>query len=839
MRFRLTESLLLVAVLLVCSSLLATDQTTTLDNDAIVQMVKWHLTPAEINAAIKRNQTNFDLSPSTVKSLTANGVSSEVLRYMFDATISGLKAPASGGATRTAVVKQSASQQPQKTPPPPTQVAVTKSPAAAQSDGTCWVHLDPQTASGSNTQYSYQFLCDSGITPSKMAIVMPVITKPTGFALEQGISEQKSSSDAKNTTFTFTFSPGADTRRLSLTVPTASIEVGSATYYIASGGIKDPGACQAAPSTAGCFVGEFMVPVPKAPPALAAAKCPGVPYFPSVATPTLNPIEADATALKGTVKGATTGTVQICAAGKPLGDPVTVGKDGSFGLTIPSGTKLTNGEAIVPQYIEPGTDGGADKFGPTSDASTVLVGDCSKATPSTGSAPVLNLSQPDTNGKVTYSGTTDSSASGSVRICVNHVPNADAKTAPIKGGKFDGGSNSFKVQANDKVVAQIVSADSPPKYSPLSTEQPVNSAGLVVGPASTSDDNKLVTSFIGGVEQSGFSSQGSNTNGFLSAYARSRFYSSSTLAPALWGRVRLLSGPLPSSVNVVAALTNPAGTITTSNLQNVGQVVDYVIGPELRLKQWGNTERISLFGGIGATSPLNSGQIQYSLQAPPADSQQCFQLVSRYPTFFANNAKNTSTNCTLVNAVTSASVSTISFAPIDRSDFLMKYGAGLRFTHTYPAKGNQAAYSGSIDISIGQDQSITGGTFHGAVFRLDAVYPLAFGASPYLYLFGSASMKTTKNVNEQPLVLSTAPAPALPLPTSVVVVPLTQPDRDFYRFGVGVNITAIFCKMTTNGCTNNSSAPASDSTTPPASSAPAKTPTKTTGAAAAAPATKP
>src|ERR1017187_703907 len=156
MRLRLISSSLLLTGLLACSSLLATGQTTTLDNDAIVQMVKWHLTPAEINTAIKRNQTNFDLSPSTVKSLTANGVSSEVLRFMFDATIGGLKAPVSGGATRTTVVKQSASQQGSKTPPTHTPIPATKLPASAQTDGTCWVHLDPQSASGDDTQYSYR-----------------------------------------------------------------------------------------------------------------------------------------------------------------------------------------------------------------------------------------------------------------------------------------------------------------------------------------------------------------------------------------------------------------------------------------------------------------------------------------------------------------------------------------------------------------------------------------------------------------------------------------------------------------------------------------------------------
>src|ERR1019366_1007111 len=95
MRIRLMSSLVVVVTLLSCASLLADDQPTVLDNDSIVQMVEWHIKEAAIVAAIGRNQTNFGLSPSTIKLLQASGVSGAVIDSMFAATKKASKASAS------------------------------------------------------------------------------------------------------------------------------------------------------------------------------------------------------------------------------------------------------------------------------------------------------------------------------------------------------------------------------------------------------------------------------------------------------------------------------------------------------------------------------------------------------------------------------------------------------------------------------------------------------------------------------------------------------------------------------------------------------------------------
>ena len=493
-------------------------------------------------------------------------------------------------------------------------------------------------------------------------------------------------------------------------------------------------------------------------------------------------------------------TVRICINDAPTTPTFTAAKDTSgsgYNFKVTS-LKVNPGDVVQAQIVTTDATTKKNTYGPLSDESPVGPCTATKGVP-VGNVPTI--AAPENRSTFASVGVRDKNQ---VRICVNGQP----ITPPLdaSGGAVQLPAGEYFV-AGQKVTAQeIVSApgDFPRKYGELSSEQKVlgyNYTGLT-------------SSFIGGVEESAFSSQNSNTNAFLSAYFRSPYYPwpSRLHGTAVWTRIRLLGAPSLSTTsnnfNIVAAIMDPNGTITQSNFQSIGQTVDYVVGPEVRLRQKdkanGITDRISLIGGVGATTPLTSTQLQYSLTAPSDDTQQCFQIVQAYPTFLANGAANTATNCTVVNAVTKNAVKTLSYTSADRSNFLVKYGAGIRLTHIYPAKSDQAPYAGNVDFLIGQDQAVTGGRFHGAVFKVDAVYPLGFGASSYMYLFGSASMKTTGNSSNASIVLGTTPNPTPPLGTSVVVLPFGQPNRDFFRIGVGLNITAIFCRLSKDGCNSAS-----------------------------------
>jgi hypothetical protein len=79
------------------------------------------------------------------------------------------------------------------------------------------------------------------------------------------------------------------------------------------------------------------------------------------------------------------------------------------------------------------------------------------------------------------------------------------------------------------------------------------------------------------------------------------------------------------------------------------------------------------------------------------------------------------------------------------------------------------------------------------VFKLDGLFP--FPKANAIYVFGSASIRATSNGNYSPLILSSpSTTPTVPS-ASVLVVPLQQANRDFYRIGVGLDLKTIFSKL--------------------------------------------
>jgi hypothetical protein len=63
------------------------------------------------------------------------------------------------------------------------------------------------------------------------------------------------------------------------------------------------------------------------------------------------------------------------------------------------------------------------------------------------------------------------------------------------------------------------------------------------------------------------------------------------------------------------------------------------------------------------------------------------------------------------------------------------------------------------------------------------------------------------------LILQTASGITLPSATTIVL-PLQQPDRDFYRLGIGLNLNQIFCKMFGSTCPTKSPSPAAGAAAP-------------------------
>ncbi|HEY0796200.1 MAG TPA: putative Ig domain-containing protein [Acidisarcina sp.] len=335
-------------------------------------------------------------------------------------------------------------------------------------------------------------------------------------------------------------------------------------------------------------------------------------------------------------------------------------------------------------------------------------------------------------------------------------------------------------------------------------------------------------SLVGGLEQSDLSAQDNQTGAFIRAFTRTAH---------VWGSIRLLGAPVVSDTqNVVSAAADPTGVLTSKSFATVGNAVDYLVGGEfgtIKTSRDGGRYSISFIAGIGATTPLTSQKLVLAYTVPPVNTVECAQLQSRFtpkngypvaPASFPGTPYclyNTIgvTSPTMSNPGTQ--VTTLGFTNQDRSSFLIKYGGGFRTVdrfHTGKSSicGDKSDVDpefapcerGIVDFVVGQDEAITGGLLRRFVLKIDGVHPLPIAGSSYLYLFGSAAIRLAPNQNSSPLILQSATLTQVSVPSaSVFVLPLKQPNRDFYRFGVGLNLNAIFKKLSTTTT-------AADKTTP-------------------------
>lgn len=352
-------------------------------------------------------------------------------------------------------------------------------------------------------------------------------------------------------------------------------------------------------------------------------------------------------------------------------------------------------------------------------------------------------------------------------------------------------------------------------------------------------DCDLVFSIIGGVEQAGLASQPSTTDGFLRVFTRAGKNRGNSY---VWGEIRLLSAPQQSSTTgVISAFSDPSGTIQTSTVSNVGNSVDYMIGVEQMLaKRSHGSYTASLLVGFGGTTPLSSTTVAQAFTSPAFGTVECNILYNKFASYFSNPLYGiipgkanqatptypaTVTSACLLNSnspttsnssglTTYAPITTIAFSNQDRNSFLAKYDFGVRTIDRFLQPGMKACGTadpankigpcqrGIVDFTIGQDASITGGQLRHWVAKVDGIHPLPIKGTSYLYLFGSFSMRFEHNVNETPLILQTGSLSTITgsgstaVPNiNTVVLPLVQPDRDFYRFGVGLDISCILTKV--------------------------------------------
>jgi hypothetical protein len=362
---------------------------------------------------------------------------------------------------------------------------------------------------------------------------------------------------------------------------------------------------------------------------------------------------------------------------------------------------------------------------------------------------------------------------------------------------------------------------------------------------------------VGGAEQSDLSSQDSQTNGVIRLFMRGP---SNLRAGSVWLSARFQGAPNANNTNnLVSAFQSATGQNSTSQLPQVGTSLDYVIGlqhdwfqpksnPGKGLEGFSNPQSGQLTIGVivafGASTPLSSQSTTVAFQLPAYGTDECNQVKTRYssgpynlplqtsgpyvtttttvggaaPTTSMSGpyciinpvpitTSSTSGGVTTTVTTSGSAIQNLAFAPGDRSSFLLKYMAGLRMINrrnssaTANCSDSNQCSRDVIDLTIGQDQAITGGFLRRFVLKADAVIPLWNTGA---FFFGSTATRIAANANYAPLILQPAaivtsgasPPASISVPSnSTWVLPLVQPNRDFYRIGFGIDLSTVLQKI--------------------------------------------
>jgi hypothetical protein len=247
------------------------------------------------------------------------------------------------------------------------------------------------------------------------------------------------------------------------------------------------------------------------------------------------------------------------------------------------------------------------------------------------------------------------------------------------------------------------------------------------------------------------------------------------LGPRLssWGTVRVTTVPQQITSGVGTFVAEFPQRVADVKVNEVAQAAELLAGGEFRFWQSAKAIEVvgthhivslSLFAGGGIITPLTPRQTLEVFETSPEAIQR----------FGISDQKKF-----------------IAFVSPDRDRFFRQYYLGLRFkTHYFEWGQNTERYPAILDVSLGQNESVTGGRLNGIVLRLEGFYalPLTKGT---VSLFGTALLQLKASNISDPLILKRAP-PNISVPSpDVAIVTIPQINRDYYRIGVGIDLVQV------------------------------------------------
>jgi hypothetical protein len=304
----------------------------------------------------------------------------------------------------------------------------------------------------------------------------------------------------------------------------------------------------------------------------------------------------------------------------------------------------------------------------------------------------------------------------------------------------------------------------------------------------------------------------------------------------VWFNPRIASVPTPetstlSSLSTAAATAFSAsgapttlGAITQS-LEFHGGLEVAAIKPREGVLYGNSALGLSLIAELGAVTPFSTstGTEEYSLgvpgslvpgvAAPNSNVTNLLQTFAGTPSLqsqYSQLYSILSNSCPLTGTVANKEASSCTYQAVafvlpNRSRFDRSWSLGVRLRTFYFANGCTSAaissedqtlrcpaqdtFPGTMDITFGQDESVTAGRFYGFVLTLSASYPIP-GAS-WLRVFGSAYLGLSKNVNSPALPITPSTNFVSLSSPSIILQPIEPVNQDYFRVGFGIDIAQV------------------------------------------------
>jgi hypothetical protein len=204
-------------------------------------------------------------------------------------------------------------------------------------------------------------------------------------------------------------------------------------------------------------------------------------------------------------------------------------------------------------------------------------------------------------------------------------------------------------------------------------------------------------------------------------------------------------------------------------------------------KSIGTIITISAIGSAGAITPLSASQAN-----PPVYTVND----SIYKQYGPSGSSDLPTSCD--PTVTTPTTCYVAFIPMDRSRFYRHYEGGARLKmYGRDFDDNEFRPAAIADLTLGKNEYVTGGKFASPVLHFGGWVPIP--KLDAVYIFGSMDLALEQNTSGAQLILVPATTAGLTYSSSSVhQISVSQPDRDRYMFGFGVDLYHLLGKISFN-----------------------------------------